>query len=225
MCINVCVCVCMHTYRPTSGGARTQVYRERTAAWWATVGAQSIAAAWHAELLQDWWVVTLFDGMKGGFFVDLAAYDAVAFSNSHVLERDYAWQGICVEPQAHHWNGLLHRSCTVVAALVGQATGSLVKFQHMCMHKCVWARARARVPTPTLTRVYICTCSDVYRACAIMYTHSCTYRSVVEFHTSGGTGLAGVNFGDDYNHPSDGCLESDAPVSYTHLTLPTILRV
>ena len=155
MCINVCVCVCMHTYRPTSGGARTQVYRERTAAWWATIGAQSVAATWHAELLQDWWVVTLFDGMKGGFFVDLAAYDAVAFSNSHVLERDYAWQGICVEPQAHHWNGLLHRSCTVVAALVGQATGSLVKIQHMCMHKCVWARARARVPTPTLTCIHL----------------------------------------------------------------------
>ena len=25
--------------------------------------------------------------------------------------------------------------------------------------------------------------------------------------------MAGVNFGDDYNHPSDGCLESDAQMS------------
>jgi hypothetical protein len=37
-----------------------------------------------------------------GFFVDLAAYDAVAYSNSYVLERDYGWSGICVEPQAKH---------------------------------------------------------------------------------------------------------------------------
>jgi hypothetical protein len=104
------------------------VYRQEQAKWWASMGAASLPAAWHAEILQDWWVVTLLDGMTGGFFVDLAAYDAVAFSNSYVLERDYGWGGICVEPQSKHWKGLLHRKCVAVAAVVGHATGTAVEF-------------------------------------------------------------------------------------------------
>lgn len=104
------------------------VYRQQQARWWASVGAASLAAAWHAEILQDWWIVTLLDGMTGGFFVDLAAYDAVAYSNSYALERDYGWRGICVEPQANHWKGLLHRKCLAVAAVVGHATGAVVEF-------------------------------------------------------------------------------------------------
>jgi hypothetical protein len=104
------------------------VYRQEQAKWWAGIGAASLPAAWHGEILQDWWVVTLLDGMTGGFFVDLATYDAVAYSNSYVLERDYGWGGICVEPQAKHWKGLLHRKCVAVAAVVSDATGAAVEF-------------------------------------------------------------------------------------------------
>lgn len=112
----------------TAEAVIAHVYREQQAKWWTNTGAGAVASKWHAEILQDWWVVTLFDGMKGGYFVELAAYDAVAYSNSYVLERDYGWRGICVEPQANHWKGLLHRKCVAVAAVVGDETGGTVEF-------------------------------------------------------------------------------------------------
>jgi hypothetical protein len=103
------------------------VYRERLANWWVGAG---VSAAWHSELLQDWWVAKLFEGMKGGFFVELATNDGVAGSNTYALERDYGWSGICIEPQARHWKGLLHRKCTVVAAVVSDVTGEEVTFNN-----------------------------------------------------------------------------------------------
>jgi len=114
----------------TAEAVVAHVYGQEQANWWGGIGAASLPAAWHGEILQDWWVVTLLDGMTAGFFVDLAAYDAVAYSNSYVLERDYGWGGICIEPQANHWKGLLHRKCVAVAAVVGHAIGAEVEFDN-----------------------------------------------------------------------------------------------
>jgi hypothetical protein len=52
-------------------------------------------------LWQDTWVVVLYEGKREGFFVDLAASDAVEGSNTLALERDYGWQVIL----ACSWNG------------------------------------------------------------------------------------------------------------------------
>lgn len=48
------------------------VYRRERASWWSGIGAASIPATWHAELLQDWWIVTLLDGMTGGTYLTLS---------------------------------------------------------------------------------------------------------------------------------------------------------
>jgi FkbM family methyltransferase len=48
---------------------------------------------------QDRWVIEdVFKGKKNGFFVDLAATDGIRDNNSYILEHDYDWNGICVEP-------------------------------------------------------------------------------------------------------------------------------
>ena len=52
----------------------------------------AVVATYNSALMQDAWVVVLFEGMRGGFFVDLAAFDAVQHSNTLALERDYGWQ-------------------------------------------------------------------------------------------------------------------------------------
>lgn len=47
---------------------------------------------------QDGWVVEeVFNFKKGGFFLDLAAYDGVAYSNTLFLEKNLGWKGICIE--------------------------------------------------------------------------------------------------------------------------------
>ena len=105
------------------------VYQRQLSNWWSSRGAHSWRAKYHGELLQDWWVNTLLDGLRGGFFVDLAAFDAVAYSNTYTLEESLGWEGLCIEPMANHWEGLLRRRrCKVVAAVVGGVTGAGVEF-------------------------------------------------------------------------------------------------
>jgi hypothetical protein len=52
----------------------------------------------HGGSDQDEIVLALFRGKRGGYFVDLAANDAVALSNTFALETDYGWNGLCIEP-------------------------------------------------------------------------------------------------------------------------------
>ena len=58
---------------------------------------------------------------KGGFFVDLAANDATILSNTYILERDYQWKGLCIEPNPMYWYNLTHYrpNCQLVGAVVG----------------------------------------------------------------------------------------------------------
>jgi hypothetical protein len=50
---------------------------------------KSVLKQYHASLLQDAWLVLLFEGMRKGFFLDVAAFDAVATSNTLILQPGY----------------------------------------------------------------------------------------------------------------------------------------
>jgi hypothetical protein len=78
---------------------------------------------WFAQVHQDEAILDLL-GNKG-YFVDLAANDAVEWTNTLALERA-GWDGLCVEPNPTYWYGLSHRKCQVAGALVG-ATKTKVK--------------------------------------------------------------------------------------------------
>ena len=47
---------------------------------------------------QDWWVDQMLSQKREGFFLDLAAADGVWISNTHFLEKQRNWNGICIEP-------------------------------------------------------------------------------------------------------------------------------
>lgn len=84
---------------------------------------------WHGQELQDCFAHTLLAQRRGGFFLDLAANDAITFSNTRALERDYGWRGLCIEPNPAYHGGLLaRRECTVVAAAVSNES-ALVEFE------------------------------------------------------------------------------------------------
>ena len=63
-----------------------------------------------------------------GFFLDVAANDALHLSNTRMLERDLGWDGVCIEPNPQYWPGLALRRCSVVGALLGNVTGAFVKY-------------------------------------------------------------------------------------------------
>lgn len=73
-----------------------------------------------SQLGQDRKVIDLFGGKSDGFFIDLAANDAHAMSNTFALEKYHNWTGLCIEPNDHYWKSHIYwRKCTIVGALVG----------------------------------------------------------------------------------------------------------
>jgi hypothetical protein len=86
---------------------------------------------WHdrySQVGQDKVVMKLFRYKKTGFFLDLAANHAVKLSNTFRIERDLQWKGICIEPNAKYWDLHVHRTCQVVAAVVGATRMEPVNF-------------------------------------------------------------------------------------------------
>jgi hypothetical protein len=62
--------------------------------------------AWMGQCLQDFWVMKALGFQERGYFIDLAAYDALHWSNTASLEQFYDWDGLCVEPMERHFWGL-----------------------------------------------------------------------------------------------------------------------
>jgi len=77
------------------------------------------AGLWHSQDRQDEFIARLLRGKRDGFFVDLAANEPVCLSNTRALERDYGWNGVCIDANEALAFGLMkYRNCSVVAAVV-----------------------------------------------------------------------------------------------------------
>ena len=75
---------------------------------------------WFSQARQDELVFNLLHGKRGGYFVDLAANDALLMSNTFSLEHFFGWNGLCIEPNPLYWPGLSYRKCDLVAAVVAR---------------------------------------------------------------------------------------------------------
>jgi len=84
---------------------------------------------WYSQGSQDELIVALFQNKRNGYFIDLAANDAVYLSNTLALERFYGWNGLCVEPNPIYWHNLTFRECQVIGAVVGQNRMEQVYFR------------------------------------------------------------------------------------------------
>ena len=84
---------------------------------------------WFSQLRQDEVVYRLLRSKRNGYFIDLAANDAIRISNTFALEHYHGWNGIAIEPNPIYWSGLAYRNCTVVAAVIGQQTGIEMTFK------------------------------------------------------------------------------------------------
>jgi FkbM family methyltransferase len=51
-----------------------------------------------AQLHQDLWVLAETNRKRGGFFVEVGALDGIRHSNTYLLEKEFGWTGIVVEP-------------------------------------------------------------------------------------------------------------------------------
>jgi hypothetical protein len=90
--------------------------------WTAREGA---ARRYYGQCAQDQWVVEhVFGGGKlHGYFLEMGAADGVLISNTYVLEGDFGWNGILVEPTAAFEKLVMNREThcenTCIAAKAG----------------------------------------------------------------------------------------------------------
>jgi Methyltransferase FkbM domain len=92
-----------------------------------------VTKKWFGQVQQDYIVYQLLQKKRNGYFIDLAANDAINISNTFALEYYHGWDGIIIEPNPIYWPALAYRNCTVVAAVIGKRTGQEMKFnfQHI----------------------------------------------------------------------------------------------
>jgi hypothetical protein len=89
---------------------------------------------WFAHKSQDKLVLGLLRNKQRGYFIDLAANEAIATSNTLALELNANWTGLCIEPNPVYWYALAYyRRCHVVAAVVGKKPMEHVYFRYKGM--------------------------------------------------------------------------------------------
>jgi len=62
-----------------------------------------------SQLNQDLFVIAMLDFKKQGFFVEFGATDGITLSNTYLLETQFNWSGLLVEP-ALNWHEALKRN-------------------------------------------------------------------------------------------------------------------
>ena len=71
---------------------------------------------------QDIWVVNKLKSKRNGFFVEAGAGNGIRLSNTYLLETEYEWDGICVEPFKPNFDQLVknRKSKSVCCLLDGE---------------------------------------------------------------------------------------------------------
>jgi FkbM family methyltransferase len=83
----------------------------------------------YAQINQDINVLKFYRYKKGGFFLDVGAYNGVDMSNTYLLEKSYNWKGICFEPLREAYENLREvRSAVCIDKAVFHETGKKMRF-------------------------------------------------------------------------------------------------
>lgn len=76
-----------------------------------------------------WAIEVVFPGLRGGYFVEAGACAGAQGSASYVLEREFDWNGICVEPHDGYFALLRRlRACEKDDRCLSDRTGDIVEF-------------------------------------------------------------------------------------------------
>lgn len=79
---------------------------------------------------QDEMVEKLTDKKNNGFYIDLAANHYKLISNTYLLDVNYNWKGLCMEPNRGYLLELTtYRNCTVVVSPVSSESNHTITFR------------------------------------------------------------------------------------------------
>lgn len=52
----------------------------------------------YSQIGQDIFVTKYYNNKRNGYYIDIGAYDGIKLSNTYLLEKNFQWKGICIEP-------------------------------------------------------------------------------------------------------------------------------
>jgi FkbM family methyltransferase len=83
----------------------------------------------YSQEAQDLKVLLHYKLKKNGYFLEIGASDGINLSNTYLLEKEYNWSGICVEPIKDDYQKLiLNRSCHCSNNAVYAISGEKLEF-------------------------------------------------------------------------------------------------
>lgn len=56
----------------------------------------------YSQIGQDLWVLRTLNYKRNGYFVEIGAMDGIHYSNTYLLEKEFGWNGVVVEPNPIH---------------------------------------------------------------------------------------------------------------------------
>ena len=85
-----------------------------------------------AEFRQDLFVLSELNFKRGGFFVEFGAASGYAGSNTYLLEREFAWDGVLCEP-AKIWHSELKgtRNANIETRCVWSRSNATIRFNEL----------------------------------------------------------------------------------------------
>ena len=82
-----------------------------------------------SQLGQDIFVVANSDNKKENFFIEFGATDGLTISNTYLLEKEFNWKGILIEPASiWHQNLEKNRNCIIDKRCIYSKSGEKISF-------------------------------------------------------------------------------------------------
>jgi FkbM family methyltransferase len=81
---------------------------------------------------QDLFALFSNDFKSSGIFIEFGAYDGVIFSNTHLLEKHFGWNGILVDPIPSHYESMKqNRKCKLIHGAITAEHQDLVLIEEL----------------------------------------------------------------------------------------------
>lgn len=90
---------------------------------------ENVTAWGNSQHRQDQWVLEWLGCPTNRFYIDIGAYDGELLSNTHAMDMDLSWKGLCIDAILNPLR-FARRSCAQVQAVVYNVTGEEVVFRH-----------------------------------------------------------------------------------------------
>jgi hypothetical protein len=83
----------------------------------------------YSQIGQDLFVLNHFNNLRGGYFIEIGALNGITLSNTYLLEKNFEWKGICIEPSHDEYEKLVNnRKCICIDKAVYSKSGLNLEF-------------------------------------------------------------------------------------------------